>query len=352
MAFYNDSWTIANIDPREIFLIRKSANDILLDRIKKDTNIAKKETIAQNILEEYAVGIGIKNELYIIYQNKAMDLFITVLSENKKEDIKLTAEPIPKVIDLNIIVRNTSIHIVYLIKIQDEENKFRIYHHHYDGNDWDTNIVKEIIAKRVLNPMKLIQEENNLVLGYYVNDLEIELKRFDFEDLQWSDSFKLVTSSEEKLYIDMISYNNKIHLVYCEFQEGNLIIRYEQFSYLNNIYERKLEKVISNEGSLFHPTIIIYENKIWITWVELDKVMSRVGSEDGKDWSDSIYSWDNSRSIDFIRYKYLTFNLEKDRTLDYSFGSVFPEIEFIGFGNLGEATEIPIKKALMNLPRI
>lgn len=352
MSFYNDKWVIANVDKEEILLLRKSAKDILLDRIRKDTNITSKETLVQDALEEYDAGIGINNELYTIYQNENMDLIITILRSEGKEDIKLTAEPIPEVIDLNIIINDNKIHIIYLIKIPDEDIEYRIYHHYYEGEDWHTYIVDEIIAKKVLNPIKLIQEEENILIGYYMNDLEIGLKKFDLKKLEWSDPFKLVSSPEEKLYIDMIKLEENIHLAYCEFQEGNLIIRYEKFNYVDKAYEKELEEIVSNEGSPSHPTIIIYENKMWITWIELDNVMSRVGHRDGTNWSDSIYTWDNSRNIDFVRYKYLSVDSEENRILDYSFGSIYPEIEFIGFGSLEKAREVPIKKKLKNLPRI
>lgn len=343
MGFYNDKWIIANISNEEIFLLRKADNDILLDRIIKDTNITSKEYVVKNVLEEYDAGIGSKNELFIIYQNKDMDLVMTLLDGDKKEDIKLTSQAIPEVIDLNIKVKDNHIHIVYIIKI-DEENKYRIYHNYYDGEDWETYIVEEIIGKKVLNPIKLIEDEDRIILSYYSNDLEIELKEFNMDSLEWSDPFKLNSSPNEKLYIDMIKEKDNIHLVYCEYQEGNLVIKYEKFNYLHRVYEKDLEITLSNRGSLSHPTILLYEEDLWVSWIEVDKVMSRVSRDGGISWSDSIYSWDYSRNIDFIRYKYLDRKEESGNSLDYSFGSIYPEIEFIGFGPVERANEIPLKK--------
>lgn len=353
MAFFNDKWTIVNIDLDNMLLFRKSTNDILLDKIAKSANVSSKESIIKNVLEEYDIAIGLKNELYIIYQSQEMHLILTILSDDKREDIRLTSEPIPEVIDLNIVVNDNRVHIIYIIKLQDEEGKYRIYHNYYDGKDWETYIVEDIIAKKVLNPMKLIQEENNIILAYYNHDKDIELKEFGLEMLKWSDTFKLADNPNEKLYIDMIKKDDIIHLGYCEFQNENLVIKYEKFRYSDKAYKRELEKVVSNEGSLSHPTIILYENNIWITWVELNKVMSRMSDDGGLNWSDSMYTWNSGTDIDFVRYKYLTVTLEKDRTLDYSFGSVYPEIKFMGFGMLDDATELPIKKKdYMNLPRM
>lgn len=342
MGFYNDNWIIANVNQDELLLLRKSPNDILLDRIKKDTNISTKESIVRDVLEEYDCAIGLKEKLYIIYQNKEMDLMLTVLDGEDKKEIKLTSDPIPEVIDLNIIVEANEIHILYLIKTE-EEFKYRIYHNYYDGEDWKVFIVEEIVAKKVLNPIKLIKDEEALILVYYKDDFEIEAKKFNFEILKWSLASNLVKNPNEKLYLDMIKFKDDLHLIYCEFQEGNLLIKYERFIDSINGYERQTKEIISNEGSINYPTIIIYEDELWISWVESDKVMSRVSDDYGLSWSESIYGWDKSRSIDFVRYKYLSMDSEDNRILDYSFGSVYPEVEFIGFGPLDNASEIPIK---------
>lgn len=344
MTFFNDKWTIVDINLDKVLMFRKSTNDILLDTISKGTNISKKESIVKDTLEEYDIAVGVKDELYIIYQNKEMHLVLTILKDEKREDINLTAEPIPEVIDINIKIKKDKIHIVYIIKIEDEKNQYRIYHNYYDGKRWDTYIVKEIIAPRVLNPIKLIQEEDNIFLSYYTNDKEIEIKNFNSEIMEWSEASKLADNNNEKLYLDMIKSDNMIYLTYCQFQNDNLVIKYERFRYINESYKRELEQVISNEGSLSHPTIIFYNKNLWIAWVETDKVISRISEDKGENWSANMYMWNQKDKIDFVRYKYLSKKLTDENQLDYSFGSVYPEIKFIGFGNLRAATKIPLKK--------
>jgi hypothetical protein len=344
MAFFYDKWTIVDIDLDNILMLRKSTNDILLDTISKDTNISKKESVVKDILEEYDVAIGFENELYIIYQNKEMHLVLTILKGEDRQDINLTLDPIPEVIDINIKIIEDKIHIIYIIKMEDEKKLYRIYHNYYDGKDWATYIVKEIIAKKVLNPIKLIQEEENLFLAYYNNQKEIEIKEFNGKMVEWSKKFKLVENNNEKLYLDMIRKDNIIYLTYCEFQNDNLVIMYERFRYVEGVYKKELEKIISNEGSLSNPTIIFYNNNLWITWVETDKVISRISEDGGEKWSPYMYMWNQINDIDFVRYKYLSKDIKKDIALDYSFGSVYPEIKFIGFGSVENTTKIPIKK--------
>lgn len=352
MGYYNDRWIIANINPEEILLLRKSSKELLLDRMKKDDNITTKESIVGDILEEYDCAIGSRGELYIIYQSKEMDLIVKVIDGEDKREIRLTSQAIPEVVDLNIIVEDNKIHIIYLIKIEDKESKYMIYHNYYNGEDWSVFEVGEIVANKLLNPIKLIKEENGIILTYYNNDLEIELKEFDLRRLKWSRAFKLVKNSNEKLYLDMIKYKDSIHFVYCEFQEGILVIKYGRYKDSKGGYERIIEKTISNEGSQNNPTLIVYEDRIWITWVELDKVMSRVSDNHGSNWSEFIYSWNSSKMVDFVRYKYLSMLPGENSILDYSFGSIYPEIEFIGFGPLENASEIPIKNKPIKIARI
>lgn len=343
MTFYNDKWIIADKDSNNILLFRKATNDILLDRINKDTNITNKESIVKDVLEEYDIAIGLENKIYMIYQNQAMHLILSIFDGNSREDIKLTAEQIPEVFDLNIMVYNNTIHIVYVIRLL-EEGKYRIYHHYYDNEDWGTYRVEDIIARKLLNPIKLIQEENNIILTYYNNDKDIELKSFSSKDLAWSDASVLVNNPNEKLYLDMIKRGDTIHLSYSEFQNGNLVIKYEKFIYNNGIYKKEVEEIISNEGSFSYPTIIIYEDDIWITWVELDNIISRFSNDKGKTWSSCMYMWNEGKSRNLVRYKYLTTAPENNKILDYSFGSVYPEVIFIGFGPTDDTIEIPIKK--------
>lgn len=349
MTFLTDKWTIAKLDLNHIILVRKSKNDVLMETIVGDTSISSKEILARDILEEYDLAIDNPNSIYIIYQNKEMDLILITVKDRKTEEVKLTSYPISEVFDLNIMVRNKTIHILYQIKTQ--EKNYTIEHHYYDGNKWTDYVVEEIIAKRALNPLNLILTENKILASYYSSDNNIELKEFNLNKLEWSTPIKLVTTVNDKLYLDMIKIDDTIHLTYCEFIDGNLIIKYERLSYDNGEIRKDSEESISNEGSPHNPTLIFYEDKLWITWVELDKIMSRYSENNGDNWG-YIYMWNNSRNIDFVRYKYLDILPEEGIILNNSFGRIYPEVAFMGFGPTDKAIEIPIKKKkLMNLSR-
>ncbi|WP_313233956.1 hypothetical protein [Tissierella praeacuta] len=353
MTFFTDKWTIAEMNSNNIMLFRKSKEDILLERITSDINANSKEIIAKDVLEEYDIAIDLKNNIYILYQSREGHLILNIFGEKKKEKIQLTSERLPEVFDLNIMIKDEIIHIFYLIKALDAKEKYKIHHYYYNGSIWNDHIVGEIIVNKVLNPIKLTQNHNNILLLYYNNNKVIELKEFSIDKLEWSSKKVLIDTESDKLFLDICIIDDIIHLTYCEYSFGNLVIKYNKFHYDNGIYVKYSEETISNEGSPSHPNIIFFQNKLWITWVELNKIMSRYSEDRGESWEQTLYMWNESRGIDFVRYKYLTITPKDNVQLQYSFGSIYPEIRFMGFGPLDNVVEVPVKKKkLMSIPRI
>ncbi|WP_353096682.1 hypothetical protein [Tissierella praeacuta] len=353
MGFFTDKWTIAEIDSKNIILVRESKDNILLEKVIGDVSINSREIIAKNVLEEYDIAIDSKNNIYILYQNREGHLILDVLGEKKNEEIQLTTEGLSEVFDLNILIKDNIIHIFYLINVVDDREKYRIYHYYYKENKWNNHIVEEISTNGVLNPIKLTQADNNILLSYYIDSKKIGLKKFNIDKLEWDNKIILVDTENDKLFLDICKMDDIIHLTYCEYIDGNLVIKYNKLYYENGEYIKYSEESISNEGSPSHPNIIFFENKLWITWVELNKIMSRFSEDKGQSWNDNIYMWNDSRDVDFVRYKYLTMMPKDDIKLQYSFGSIYPDIRFMGFGPLDNITEVPVKKKrLMTMPRI
>lgn len=353
MAFFTDKWTIAELDENNIVLVRKSKNNIILEKVVGDTSINSREIITKDILEEYDLGIGPKNSIYILYQNLEMHLILKIFKGKKTEEIKLTSEPISEIFELNILVKDKAIHIIYLIRSSSDTKEYRIHHHYYNGSSWNDSIVEEIKVEKVLNPIRVEEWDKGILLFYYNNDKSIELREFSSDKAEWSNKVSLIETGNNKLFLDVLKTDNIIHLCYGEFINDSLVIKYNKLSYTNGKYEKEEEHNISNEGSPSYPNIILFENNLWITWVELNKIMSRCSKDMGQQWEDTIYSWNGSKGIDFVRYKYIVINPRDNTMLKHSLGSIYPEVIFMGFGPLDNAEEIPVKKKNMNrYPRI
>ena len=136
---------------------------------------------------------------------------------------------------------------------------------------------------------------------------------------------------QKLLYIDMLLIENKFHIVYCIYDE-NLVVKYERFSYDNEINHDN-EEIISNVGNAMYPTLIYYEDKLWIVWIENENVMSRYSIDQGITWS-PIYLWKDSKTKEIVRYKYISNTGNINNILDYSFGTIQPDIGFMGFAIL------------------
>lgn len=342
MSFYTDNWTIVEKDQKNILLFRKSDDLVIMERIVGNIEENTKEDLCQDILEEYDICIKSSGHIYFLYQSQEMHLILKIINEEKIEEVKLTKEPIPEVYELNMLVEDKKIHIIYSAMLK-ESGKYIIYHHYYNGVIWDTFIPEEVEAKKFLNPMQIISVEGDILLTYTDKNKNIIIKKFNLEKLEWEDSIKLIDTDKEKIFLDVIKIENDYHFTYCEYINENLVVKYEKYLYIDGGFDKISEDVLSNEGATSYPTLIMYNDRLWVIWVELNKLMSRYYNNESKSWSD-IYLWKESKNIDFLRYKYVTKEVNNKIILNYSFGKPYPEVKFLGFGSTENTEIIPMKE--------
>lgn len=303
----------------------------------------QEKKISSNVLGEYDISIDNKNDIYIIYQDKNYHLILLINTGKSIKEIKLTEEPMPEIFNLNLEIIDQFPHIFYNVLL--EEKKYRIVHHYYNGQTWTTNLVEDIKINQVLNPIKIIPHGEEIKLIYYNMEKkeEIYCKNFNFNKGQWEKAIRLTESLVEKLYLDALIINGKLHLTYCEYDE-NLVVKYERYEL--KALQREIELEISNKENISWPTLIYYENTLWLVWIEYENVLSRFSLDMGDNWA-SIYLWKDIKGKDIVRYKYI--NRRNKNILNHSFGIYGEDIKFIGFGSLDNAVEIPLKKNYMNL---
>ncbi len=343
--FYKNKMVIVKDIESNIIIFRLVDQNIVQYTFYKSENLNKECVVDKEIYMDFDVSIDRENNIFILYQDMSFNLILTILRGEQIENIKLTKEAIPETYNLNIIVKNDSIHIFYCISLTQNRNTYRIYHHYYDGNCWNTHIVDEIYSGEVLNPFKIVECDKGLLIAYHDKQENsiIYINFFNITNKKWGKKLKLIDNNQRLLYLDMLLRDNKLHMVYCQYDE-NLVVKYEKFNIGDKIV-KDVNEILSNEGNVMYPTLIYYEDKLWVVWLEYENVMSRYSKDDGTTWS-PIYLWKGSRQKNIIRYKYIDkFSYSKD-ILDYSFGSIKPHIEFIGFGNIEDAIEVPLKKSL------
>ena len=352
MTFYNDKATIVSDSSKNINLFRLMNGKIKQYYFDKKSEAISEKEVGKEVLLEHNASIDSEDNIYLIYQDMSFNLILTLLKDEKMETIKLTGESIPEVYYLDIILNDKEPHIFYCILLPGIERKYRIYHHYFNGKDWITNIVDEIKTNKLLNPIKVIKYDKELVIGYFdkYEEENICIKFFNLEEKEWGRKIQLTNNSMPMLYIDILLIDEKLNLVYCQ-HDGNMTVKYERFNYKNNIVQKEIEEVLSNEENPQYPTLIYFEKKLWITWIEYENVMSRYSDDNGSTWS-PIYLWNESKYNDIVRYKYCNLLNIEDNILNHSFGRIYPDITFLGFGALDNTTEIPLKKKIhLNIPR-
>lgn len=348
MGFYTEKWMIGNINKDKIIIIKKNKNNLNLEELTRNLDSKTQEVIAEDLFKEYDMALDIPNNIYVLYQNLEKHLILKVFTSDKSQEIILTPSPIGEVIDLNIKAINKNLHIIYITKNL-KEKSYIINHHYYDGSNWYDFIIEEITTEEVLNPIKVLQRDEDISIIYYKNKEEIKLKKFTSFDKHWGSEIPLIYSKNNKLFLDSIIIEDVLHLVYCEYIETNMVVKYARFQYKEGDANNIQEQIISNEGSPSYPNLIYFNKDLWITWVELNKIYSRYSKDQGVNWH-NLYSWDHK---EFLRYKYISLIRDDNVVLDYSFGSIKQVIKLLGFGPTNNAKEVPVKKKqMLKIPKI
>ena len=314
-----------------------------------DKTVGDPETtvIVEEAMLEYDVTIDSKDLVYLICQKKDGSLLLLTYANNSWQASVLAEELPYEILNLNIAIVEDKIHIIYCSQSKNNPNIYIIYHHYLEDSQWKTIEVKGISKGDILNPISLLRYRDNLAIVYYdrvKRSDEIFIKIYDDVKEQWREDIQLTSNEEYKLYIDSLIIDDTIHLCYSQLSEGNLVIKYEKYSLYEGGSEKIEEHIISNLSNCSHPTLVFENSKLWIAWVEYDNLMSRFSENLGSSWS-TPYLWKETKTKDFVRYKFFTNNeyLKEIYNFSYSFGNMYPNIGFIGFGPLHEVIEAPLK---------
>lgn len=306
---------------------------------RKDT---REEKVATNVLKDYVAAIDKEDNIYIFFQNKEHHLKILRINNGGIQEINLSGEPMPRIFNLNLKIVDGQPHIIYYVML--EEKKYRIVHHHYNGEDWLTNIIDDIRVDQVLNPSVLLNYKKDLLL-IYNNKREAEeiyLKVFSPREGEWGEAVKLTEDPVSKLYLDSLMINNKFHLVYCTYEE-KLLVKYYKFNYSRGKLRKEKELELSHRENIQWPILIYYENKLWVVWIQYENIISRYSEDLGNNWGPT-YLWQGVKDQDIVKYNFISHR--KEKLLNYAFGTMDQDIRFVGFGPLHRAVKLDLKKKM------
>lgn len=348
MGFVNqDNCLICN-SIGDILLFRVTEQGISMSYFDKALGKAHNEVVIKGSIEEYNVTIDKNDKIYLICQKKNKDILLLTYDNFEWNENIIADKFDSRLYNLNIVALNNTIHILYCVQSNNNENIFRISHHYLDKDTWITNDVKEITRKDILNPIHAICNEDEIFLGYY--DLvgsfeELFIVKFNTKTKKWSNAIKLTSNHKKKLYIDMlITDDGCINILYSENMNDNLLIKYEKYKLLKDNYTKVCDNYLSNPGNCTHPTFVYNQGLLWSIWIEYEKIMSCFSDDYGLSWS-LPYNWKEFNFMKFTRYRFVSNNTQiNDKyELNNSFGLLGNEIRFIGFGDIKNAVQVPLK---------
>ena len=348
LTYYKDRVSLVTDSYDNVDLFRLFDKQLIRYHFNRRNKRNIELTIALDVNKEYDVYIDENNTIYLAYQDLNYNIVLATIKNDKVDKIKLPATPRKEAYYLNLILHEGEVHILYFVPDMERGIAYKLYHHHLAEQDWTTNIVDEINVRELLNPLSLHKAEDKIIVAYLDYDLEEEhiyIKAFNTRERAWGEKIKLTDNKNNKLYLDLIYRANKIHLTYCQYEEGNLVVKYERFNYENGKVSKEIEETMSNLGSQQEPTLIYFADKLWLSWIEHDKVLSRYSYDEGSTWS-PIYLWRESARSSIVRYKYSSWKKDEEVIFNYSFGKIKDDISFIGFGPLDNVEEVPIKKKI------
>lgn len=348
MAFSNQNSGIITDSMGNLYNFLLDNNEITLIYFDKLMGSVEKKVVAKNCKDEFYTIIDQYDNVYLAYHESGKSVQFLSFIKGMMQSDTIQSNLQSKVYNLRIINDYEEVNVFYCIPKEDSAGQFVMYHSQRIKNKWVTKEIGSIKIYDILNPFEVVKIKDELILGYYdfIEGAEqLFIKKYNLLEYKWSDGTQLTSSINKKLYFDLLTIDGDLHVTYCEFFDGNYVVKYESFNLNHEEPHQVNSHVLSNPSNCTHPTLINHKDKLWNAWIEHDNVISAFSEDKGHNWSEP-YLWNESKTEIFNRYMFSSNETNTNRiyNLNYSFGKQYPDISFLGFGNLNETTEIPLKK--------
>ncbi|WFA09449.1 hypothetical protein [Tissierella sp. Yu-01] len=332
MTFYNNKIIVAEISKDGIYIARKVQDNIQIEYIKENTKNFLKDIAVSEVIGDFDIDLDINKKINIIYSDRIDGLQLYRFKGNTMELIQIPHEVNSRLYEMNLI-NTEDTNNIFFMQPTIEKQIYRIYHHFLQNDVIKEFIVDDVKTFNIINPLRIIKYEKGLIIAYYYEN-QICTKIFDIDKSQWSPSL-ILTDNVNKLYLDIMFYEDRLHLVYSEYDNENFRIKYERFLFNKDYILKETEEYLSDNDNNVDPILIKVGSKLWVCWRNSNQIYSVFSTDNGIVWSD-IYLWEDTKKMDLVKYKYIT-NIDDERVvIDYSYGSL-KDIRFVGFDDIKKA---------------
>lgn len=306
----------------------------------------EKSSVIDEPTENFFVEIDYKNNIHIVSFHSNGNLYYNFFNGDYWENNLIVEYPIEEQTILYPTTKfiNNQIHIFYYLLNVKEKNKAYLLHLSFNNKNYKTNHIATVFSHSYVNPFRIFAKDNEIILlyGSVLNNFDqIYISKLNLLNFKWNDAIRITQSEDKKIYIDGLLDNNDIlHIIWSKYDEEYLVVQYINLD--TNKLDLKANDLkpisISNKSSCSFPVLSYYKGILWATWAQTNKVASTYSLNLGENWSNPFIHED-TKKFDFKRYRYVSNsnNNENDILCDFIFGSLYPNIQFLGFG--GESND-------------
>lgn len=305
----------------------------------------EKKVVFQDPITSFALEIDEKDSIHIISICKTRRLRYHSFIENNwihkiimdySADASKIYNPVIKIIE-------DIIHIFYYLHINKQNNKCHLVHLFHKEKDtgkdvWHINMLLETTYIKFVNPFYVLSMGkcfyipfSSLVKGF----TQLFVIPYDAQSIEGQKPIQITNSTIEKIYLYGLSTkDNFLHIVWSEFNETGLTVKYTKISQLETKIEEPSNIVsLSERSNCSFPILLYYNNVLWCTWTQMNKLYACYSKDLGEKWSLPLLRQE-SQNINFKLYGYRTNYIKDHQNIfcDYLYGTLYPKINFLGFG--------------------
>ncbi|MCC5911512.1 MAG: hypothetical protein JJT76_13835 [Clostridiaceae bacterium] len=299
---------------------------------------AKKNIVFNEAIYSYSVEIDLLDKIHIVAYSKTEKIYYTLLKNKEWNHHKLLDYSNKGYLVYYPIVKlfNNQVHIFYYLHSKKEKSKCSLHHLTIKDDKWVNVHILDVTYDKLINPFKIIDYKKQLYVLFtslHNEYSQIFLSNYDGISSHWNKPIRLTDSSIEKLYLDcLLEETGDLHITWSSYDETGLTVQHIKHA-LGYKTEITQPLSISHKSNCSFPVILQCGDILWSVWLQMNKLFSCYSIDYGITWSTPVLCKE-SQNINFKRYRFKT-NHPKDKqdmVCDYLYGTLYPKIQFIGFG--------------------
>lgn len=334
MSFINECCAIIRRSKKDMFYMHPGNDGLYYNYYNSDNNIVHRNKLISDTnidFTKYSLSLDDNDNIYCIYNDKSLQILecknnSTIFSQ--KECITYNYKKFGLAFPCIKYINNNA-HVFYYVFNNSSINTCALFHHYKHNDYWIENKI-DFINHLVLNNFAVLWNESVPTIFYLklVNGCEeVFASRFNLGTFCWSNPIQITNSGKNKIYLSAIRDSiNFYHLCFCEYEQNGYAVKYIS-GYLNNDkFDMNISSYLSQPSTCMYPSLIKKDNKIFVCWVNFNKLFTSYSENKGQTWSEPSIDED-SKSDNFIRSFFYS-NYEED--LNYNISYVFSTLNEVG----------------------